>query len=150
MEQVEALRAVIEAARKWRKGVMTTGEEQETYTLAESVDALEEVLKREGEKRSHGFVGPSTWGEVLPGWFVQTPNNEMWEITGSIRMQGKQHVTLKSPSGRSGTFPRDPSAKVWVRKQARHDPTSEAMNLLAKTFWGTEVIDAPPWDEEES
>lgn len=146
-DQIVALRAVIDAARKWYASIEIAEAEDAEDALQDTLKHLEEVLKREGEKQSTGFVTSSTWGEALAGWFVRTPNLEWWEIYATAELNGKQEVSLKSPAGKVvGPHPRDPAGKVMVRKRSKTNPTDAAMEALSAAFPGTAVVEDPPWD----
>ncbi len=142
-DQIVALRAVIDAARRWRE----KRGESASAELEDAVNHLEEVLKIEGEKQATGFVTESTWGEALAGWFVRTPNLEWWEIYATAELDGKQEVTIVSPAGKKvGPLPRDPAGKIMVRKHSKTAPTNAAMEALSAAFPGTTVVEDPPWD----
>lgn len=150
-DQKEALRAVIVAARKWREDTRRTGEEPEpesVVALSAAVDALEAALPAvQRPNAPYGFVLPRPWNLVPAGWFVRVPNGEWYEVIGTRLVDGKQHVTMKSPAGKTGTFPRDPEQKVSVRRGTHTKELSDAIEALGEAF-GAEILDdSPPWDE---
>lgn len=106
------------------------------------------VTVEEEPNKPTGFVLPRPWELVPAGWFVRTPDLKWYEVIGTKLEGGKQHVTLKAPDGRTGTFPRDPKAEVKVRRGTQTNRLSDAIESLSDTFGGTSIVkDDPPWDE---
>ena len=131
MDQIEALRAVVQAARRWA----TSSGDDESDALQDAVAALEATIPRS----SAGFVVMRTWSELLSGQFVRTPRGEWWEVTSSRLDGDRQMVTLRTPGGETGTFPRDPAGTVSAR--VRSTPGEVAVDMLREAF-GVGVLDA--------
>jgi len=138
MDQIEALRAVVQAAREW----VTSEDVAADNALCVAVTALEATIVR----KPAGFVVTRTWGELLPGQFVRTPRGEWWEVTSSHLDGDRQMVALRTPGGETGTFPRDPAGTVSAR--VRSTPGEVAVDMLREAF-GVGVLDAPPWDTSD-
>jgi hypothetical protein len=132
----DEIRAVIEAARAWNRA-QTKSEAEEA--LQDAVKAFEDALVLHGEKRSSGFVQDSTWGEVRPGWWVQTPKGEWLEVFG-VDSGGPFRVGLMLESG-AHWFPRDPTGPVKVRKHTKAVTPEDALAMFAKEFPGTEILE---------
>lgn len=141
---IEVLRGVVEAARMWRHNHSGMNITVEDRALMDSIDAMETALGN----RPIGFVVRRTWAEVPAGWFVRTPRQEWWEVCGSYAEGGKQVVSLRSPDGKIGTFPRTPNAEVSARKGSAHAEMAAALAIFAQTFDGASIIESTEGIEE--
>jgi hypothetical protein len=150
------VRAVIEAARAVRRNVKETGEEpdpERTLALWSAVDALEDVLTMGGAMPNvpTGFVLTRPWELVPAGWFVRVPSGEWFEVVETKRNGTTQDVTLKSPKGATGSFPRPCLAEVKVRRGSNTKELDDAIEALSDLFGGVQVLsdkveeEGPPW-----
>jgi hypothetical protein len=151
----DAIRAVVDAARMLRADVKRTGEEPDaslTVGLWSAVDALEDVLSLGGgmPNAPYGFTLTRPWELVPMGWFVKTPKGEWFEIVGTHREGALQRVTMRSPNGKEGTFPRNPAEGVSCRRGTHTKELSDAIEALSGVFGKVAIeSDEPPWDEEK-
>lgn len=145
----DVVRAVLDAARAYRN---EPGMHEGTPGLAKlyrAVDAFEKEITASEPNKPYGFVIPRPWNLVPAGWFVRVPNGTWFEVMATKQNGTMQDVTLRSPEGKTGTFPRKADAEVQVRRGTHTKELSDAIEALSGVFGPVEVIsdESPPWDE---
>lgn len=119
--------------------VEVDGEEVMSIRIAVDVSAVQYV---DAVNKPTGLTLARTWGTIPAGWFVQAPKG-WFEVISSRRDGDRQMVTL-DVGGQRGTWPRDPDAKVDVRRGTLADA---AMDAAVDAFGKDAAIldDTPPW-----
>ncbi len=128
-DKVDAVRAVIEAARAWHKSVQAERAEGFFGPLADAVDALEAAFTTRHEEL------PNTmWRDVRAGDYVQTPRGEWIRVIDSkmSATAADQLVTLLINGESAGPFRRAAEKKVNVRRLL--DEMNRAIDLFADRF----------------
>jgi hypothetical protein len=145
----DEIRAVIEVARTWlpssqaRYALLGENLEQADIDLINAVKAFEDALVIHGEKQPAGLIGPSVWGEVQPGWWVQTPKGEWLEVTA---MEDAPHdpdicrVSLRV-GDKVGTYSRFRGDPVKARMRTKAVTPEDALAMFAAEFPGTEILE---------
>jgi hypothetical protein len=104
-------------------------------SVAEYVDAVNKPV---------GFVLTRPWSRIPVGWFVRTPKGDWVEVLATHRDGCNQRVTL-DVSGKQGTYPYDPDAKMSVRRGTLVDATMDAaVDALGDA--SPILDDSPPFD----
>jgi hypothetical protein len=149
--EVKTLRAVIEAARRWRdvedKNLGNIFAQPHTRDLMTAVDALLAEEMRAEPNRPHGFVLTRKWCEVPAGWFVQAPNGAWFEVTSSVEEDSETQRVGLLINGKRGEYPRVRDAEVKVRKGSKYLAEATALEALRTSFGVAEILDSPPWEE---
>lgn len=148
-EIADAARALIEAARAYRNEPGIHEGTPGRGKFCKAVDALDAAMAKLTPNKPYGFKLRRPWELVPAGWFVQVPNGEWYEVTGTKRVGAMQEVGLRSPAGRSGAFPRNPEAEVTCRRGTHTKELSDAIEALSDVFGPVQVLEdtSPPWDE---
>lgn len=149
-ERARLVRAVLSAALDAAPGIASLtafGESESIRRFLDTVDDLRLALDAEPNK-PHGFVLRWPWGEIPAGWFVKTPDGAWWEVTSTRRDGARQIVQLRhSETGRGGEWPRDPYAKVAVRKGTKTKDVDVALDTLRAMLGRVEVLEGVIGDQ---
>lgn len=146
--KTETMRAVLDAARAFRKSSGIYDGTPELAKLFRAVDALDTEIEN---SKPNVPVGPeyrTPWEEIPAGSFIQAPNGQWYEIAASKDVGKMQHVTLRDAAGKEGGFPRMKRQEVTMRAGSRNAELTSALDAL-RSVWAVEVVDdsVPPWDE---
>jgi hypothetical protein len=134
----DALRAVVDTARKWAKTETVGQAEDASEALQDACFRLEELIPK-AVVTAVELDRP--WREVFEGNEVLAPNGEWYRIT-SIPPWHEDDGRIKigmEINGKEGFFPRDPDAKVRVRVNMP-DPMETALANLRAGFGEVDVI----------
>jgi hypothetical protein len=145
---IEAMRAVLDAARAFRTAPGTHEGTPELAKLFRAVDGFEKAIEQSAPNVAVGPEFRTPWEEIPAGSFIKAPNGQWYEIADTKDLGKMQHVTLRDASGKEGGFPRMKRQEVTMRDGSRNADLRKALDAL-RTVWAVEVVedDSPPWDE---
>lgn len=136
-DQVDALRAVVEAARSWAGQRLQLDEGTKLYDLREAVEALEATLSTE-------VVVNRMWQEQEPGNWVSPPGSTQWfevtEVVPFTNDDGTVSVTIRVGFGKNLTANRPATVKVKTKTRTKKTITESAIEALSAAFPGTEIL----------